>query len=246
MSDSLEISPEDLESFDSVVGSEESGALAPPPMWSGAWQAYVQSQFEEGDCFQDRPTAFALRKAVEKILGPVVRTKLDVIKAEDGYAVVVSNIAIRYSNGDLREFSGSAEVNRFNTDDTFLAFAVATAETRAVGRALKTALAYKGLTAEEVPRDKNPGELMKEEIKKMPTDGTYNEKEAITDLQIKTITKMCGKLGIDPKLLAKASKDKINELKEATKATGTLMLEKLNEWANDPASVPAALQPNKE
>lgn len=239
VSNELTIDPEDVQSFDCVVGSEEKPIIK---MWTAEWDELVKSHLGDNDCWDGRPKAFALRRVIETLVGPVVRSELQVIRSEDFRAAVVYNMSVLV-NGLVRSYCGSSEVNDKNTDDLYLAFALPTAETIAMGRACKSVLGYKGLTAEEIPNNKDTARLVMEELRAKPTDGSYNEKAQITDLQKKTLVKLCQNLGIDHDAVAKLSKkQKLTKLADASKETATFMLGVLNEWANDPTLVPTELK----
>lgn len=92
-------------------------------------------------------------------------------------------------SGQLRIYSAAANVYRGNTPDVFAVHSVATAETRAEGRALKRALSLSTYTAEEMNNDKDVSSIFENKIK--------STESKIKSSQITAITTLCGRLGID-------------------------------------------------
>ena len=115
-----------------------------------------------------------------------------------GRATVVYKVVIDWGNtGFLRTFSEVADVWHGNTDDLFCAHPVATASTRAEGRALRKALKIRVIAAEELAKKDIVG-IVKEAVSaSSPTDGEYNLDDRISPQQVTFIDKKCGQLDIN-------------------------------------------------
>lgn len=122
-----------------------------PEQYSLEWTDYVMSQFDpKKELENGMPRVDGLRRVAHKLLGnfsidTVVLQVPDTSNA--GRATVI--VKLQFDKGYL--YSGAADVYGGNTKSTFACHPVATAETRAEGRALRKALRLvKVVTAEEL------------------------------------------------------------------------------------------------
>jgi hypothetical protein len=146
------------------------------------WTEYVLSLFTDKEKDQDgNPKVDGLRRVGENLLGEF-NIHTDVVQApglETGATVVV---VVELSSG--KRISGAADVSSINTQADFARHAVATAETRAEGRALRKALLLtKVLTAEEM---QGPS----------PDEPSGNDDRIVTSM-ITNLQVMCHKQNID-------------------------------------------------
>jgi hypothetical protein len=164
------------------------------------------NEFEEKDGVK-YPKAGGLRRLVQKLLGPIVKSgPVQVTQTDNESATVVYELHIMYNvvnitnanqsireddllSSQLRVYSAAANVYRGNTPDIFAVHSVATAETRAEGRALKRALYLSTYTAEEMNNDKDVSAVFMVKEKSLESK--------IKSTQITAITTLCGRLGID-------------------------------------------------
>ena len=176
-----------------------------------AWEDYVFSlllsnEFEEKDGVK-YPKAGGLRRLVQKLIGPIIKSgPVQVTQIDNESATVVYELHVLHNNvnitqanqyvreddllsGQLRIYSAAANVYRGNTPDVFAVHSVATAETRAEGRALKRALSLSTYTAEEMNNDKDVSAIFENKVKATESK--------IKNSQITAITTLCGRLGID-------------------------------------------------
>lgn len=127
------------------------------------WTDWVMGQFTDREKDQEgNPKVDGLRRIAEKLLGTFnIITKEVHPPGLDRGATVVVRIEFVNKYGDIfRAIEGSADVSTHNTQREFAIHAVATAETRAEGRALRKALRLtKVLIAEEMqnadPNERN-------------------------------------------------------------------------------------------
>lgn len=129
---------------------KETGA---PDMGDPEWTDYVLGLFVEKELDNGSPKVDALRRVAYKLLGPF-NSRTNVVQAPDldGRATVV--VTLEFSGASFQYptiVDGAADVSTVNTQREFAVHAVATAETRAEGRALRKALKLtKVLAAEEL------------------------------------------------------------------------------------------------
>lgn len=180
-------------------------------MGSREWEDYVFSllypnEFEEKDGVK-YPKSSGLRRLTQKLIGPIVKSgPVSVTQIDNESATVIYELHVLYNNinvtnanqyireddltaSSLRVYSAAANVYRGNTPDTFAVHSVATAETRAEGRALKRALSLSTYTAEEMNNDKDVQSVFENKVK--------STESKIKSTQITAITTLCGRLGID-------------------------------------------------
>ena len=117
-----------------------------PTYGSKEWNEFVMSQFENNELIDGNPICAGLRRVAEELLGDIISSgPSEVYPSTDpngpGRATVVYQVVFNWMNsGEVRTYSEVADVWHGNTDDLFCAHPVATASTRAEGRALRKAL----------------------------------------------------------------------------------------------------------
>jgi hypothetical protein len=123
--------------------------LQPKPTDVG-WTDYVLGLFDKKELENGMPRTDALRRVAELLLGQFhIHTQVIQTPTIDnaGRATVVTTITL----GNGYNYQGAADVFSGNTDKRFAVHAVATAETRSEGRALRKALRLtRVLAAEEL------------------------------------------------------------------------------------------------
>ncbi len=129
--------------------SQEVVETTPPKSTDPEWTDYVLSQLTDKEQENGNPRTDGLRRVAEKLLGPI-NSETIVVQPPglDGRATVLVNLT--FKENDLARFvSGAADVCFANTAREFAVHSVATAETRAEGRALRKALRLTRVLAAE-------------------------------------------------------------------------------------------------
>ena len=155
-----------------------------PDMLSPEWSDYVKTLFDSSEMIDGNPLVHGLRRVSEMVLGPIEfsgPTQVFPVSRDDHHGRATILFKVRFSSGlEVTEVADSWEGN---TDDTFCAFAVCIASTRAEARALRKALKMKGVAAEELTK-KDTAKIVREISKTTATsDGDYQETSRITDNQ---------------------------------------------------------------
>ena len=216
-----------------------------PAYGSEEWNDYVMSQFHSGELFDGNPTCAGLRRVSEELLGTIISSRpAQVWPATDsdgpGRATVVFEIVIDWmDSGQLKTFADVADVWHGNTDDLFCAHPVATASTRAEGRALRKALKLRVLAAEELAK-KDIVEIVQQATSR-PTDGNWNPQEKISVQQVSFIDTKCRQLDIDVANFINSGTDVYKNINEINKDTASKMIKQLNNYQNGEADIPAAI-----
>lgn len=214
--DSLEIVPETENNIvDDSVENEEDDI---PDMADPKWSEYVLSHFEEDEIVDGMVLTDGLRRVVNKILGPIMRSVPVRETAPDVnnnyHATVAWEVDIQFPDGSIRTFGDVADVSEANTDPTFAIHASATAATKAEGRALRKALQLKRiLTVDEIGATP---------INKISTDKINNQ-------QIGFMNMVCERMNINIMKLLKLSKQKYAKIEDVSYANAVLINKYLSE-----------------
>ena len=217
-----------------------------PRYGSKEWNDYVMSKFEPHELIDKNPICAGLRRVAEELLGDIISSRpSQVFPAEDnngpGRATVVFEVIINWGNsGEHRIFADGADVWHGNTDDLFCAHPVATASTRAEGRALRKALKIRALAAEELAR-KDIVEIVKQTTSSIPTDGDWNPDDKISGQQIAFIDNKCKQLDINVIEFINSGDSFYNDATDIKKNVATRMIRELNKYQTKETSVPEEL-----
>ena len=223
--------------------TEEEQDMTMPAYGSDEWNDYVMSKFKDNEQFDGNPTCAGLRRVVDEVLGTVVSSRpTQIFPATDpngpGRATVVFEIVIDWmDSGQYRTFADVEDVWHGNTDDLFCAHPVATASTRAEGRALRKALKVKCLAAEELTRKKDVESIVRQTVQKT-TDGEWKEEDNVSVPQTNFIDLKCKQLDIDVISFINCGTESYDSIQEVSKQTASKMLGLLNEYQTKSKEIP--------
>lgn len=214
-----------------------------PSMFSDEWNEYVMAHFHNNELIDGNPICAGLRRVAELLLGDIIHSGPEqVFPATDGLApdraTVVFKVVFDWMNsGQNRTFMEVADVWHGNTDDLFCAHPVATASTRAEGRALRKALKIRCLAAEELAKKDIVG-IVKESVKKTPTSGDYEPTQNISTQQVQFIDTKCKQLDVDAFAFINMGNGSYSNVGEVTKDSAKKMIKVLNNYQNNQADIP--------
>jgi len=233
--------PEEEPQEEAVI-KEGSGEEDRPSMFDDEWIGYVMAHFKSNELIDGNPICAGLRRVAELLLGDIVESGPEQIyPATDsngpGRATVVFKVVFNWMNeGTLRVFKEVADVWHGNTDDLFCAHPVATASTRAEGRALRKALKLRCLAAEELAK-KDIVNIVQESVKQAPTSGDYEAGKGISGQQIQFIDNRCNQLDIDVLGFINIGENTYGNIGDVTKDSAKKMIKVLNTYQNG-SSIP--------
>ena len=196
------------------------------------WHDYVMGKFIEEELKSGKPTVDGLRRVTELLLGPILECKSEVLQLphndHDRRATVKVTLHIEYEPQDIRGVDGVASVYWGNTDSPYRNYPVATAETRAEGRALRKALRLRVLAEEETG---------------VVVDHDYSETEArneglITPTQVKFLGVMGERLRLNIQKMVNKSYPEVKNIKDMQHADSLALQKKLSEYQQDAESIP--------
>lgn len=194
------------------------------------WHDFVFTHFKESELIEDNPTCNGLRRVCEKVYGSILSCKTSVLKApdeQDRAATVVCTIeCIEHDRRMLITQSASADVYTENTVHPYNLHPVATAETRAEGRALRKLMGLDCTTYEE-----------------MTSNNADGDAHRIAETQARSIRNMSDRMGIDlDKFLAKNG-CKSSELDKGpnaiSKKVAEILLSELSTYSVNPSRIPS-------
>jgi hypothetical protein len=197
-----------------------------PAMTDDGWTIYVLGLLRDDETFDGAPNVDGLRRVTEVVLGEVIESVSEVAgvpsAANGGTATVVHTITI-FTDGNLKKFSGVADVNKENTDPEFARFASATAETRAEARAYRRALRLKKVCAAE-------------EMTTVPV-ATISDDAKASDHQLVAIKFLCSKLNINAAKYLNSGESKYDTPREIPHKVAQKMLAHLNVLQQDKSKI---------
>jgi len=228
--------PEDEPQEEAVI-KEGSGEEDRPSMFDDEWIEYVMAHFKSNELIDGNPICAGLRRVAELLLGDIIESgPEEIYPATDsngpGRATVVFKVVFNWMNeGTLRVFKEVADVWHGNTDDLFCAHPVATASTRAEGRALRKALKLRCLAAEELAK-KDIVNIVQESVKQAPTSGEYESSKRISSQQVHFIDNRCNQLDIDVLSFINIGEGQYSKITDVNKDSAKKMIKVLNGYQN--------------
>jgi|TARA_R110002012_G_scaffold260919_2_gene442692 hypothetical protein len=215
-----------------------------PAYGSKEWSEFVISKFEKYELIDKNPICAGLRRVAEELLGDIISSgPSEVYPSNDsngpGRATVVYQVVFNWMNsGEIRTYSEVADVWHGNTDDLFCAHPVATASTRAEGRALRKALKVRCLAAEELAK-KDIVSIVRESVKvEGATDGEWDDKDGISAAQVNFIDRKCEQLDISVMEFVNSGENTYSGIEDVSKQTASAMLGRLNQYQNGQSVMP--------
>ena len=210
-----------------------------PDRFSPEWSDYALSLFADDEKFNERPKANGLRRVAQLLLGRIVSSTPDNVfppTERSRNAAVVWRL--EFANGDV--FGDVADCNEDNTDDAFVAFAFATAATRAEARALRKALGIATASAEEMTTKDTAALVRSAAPSAKSSTGEIADADRMSDPQRNLIDIKCKQLDIDPVKFFREC-FKINANGKITKKQASPAIEKLNEFQQQADTIPTAI-----
>lgn len=212
-----------------------------PSMLSKEWHDYAMTLFDDNELVDGHPLVSGLRRVAELVLGPIVfsgPTQVFPVQRDDHHGRATVVFTIEFANG--MRYAEVADSWEGNTDDTFCAYAVAIASTRAEARALRKALKIKGVAAEELTKKDTAKIVRQISATKTTSDGDYDDQGRMSDAQLNFIDIKCKQLNIDgTKLLKENFNSSLS--KKISKKIASDIIDQLNDYQRDKSSIPQSL-----
>lgn len=200
----------------------------PPDINDPKWTDYVMDELLlKQEKKEGSPTTDGLRRVANILFNNQLSYEIKVHQSTPNFASATS-IITTYRGSVPITYCGSAECHEHNTDSPYNKYPLATAETRAEGRALKRLLNLKVLTAEETSKVASIHDIEVEEDVNKP----------ITDIQIRAIERFCKKANVDVKFAIDNLVGVYNSIREVSHPQALQVHASLNEWVNNKDQIP--------
>lgn len=207
----------------------------------------ILGMLKPDEVYDGMPRAVGLRRISQLILGPIIKTDVQIPRCELDHAVVICSVTYMTPRGPVT-FSDAAESSHLNTSEFFMAFPVASSTTKAFGRAFKSAIGLDIVTAEEIaPKDHNPAQRVQESRKteKITAEDAV-DMGPISEQQKRAIAKLCKLNGVELIKFINMGKKTYNSLDDVKKREAIGMMELLNRYNNDPLAIPETIKTQTE
>ena len=217
-------------------------ATGAPSMTSPEWHKYVLTLFEESEMIDGNPLVAGLRRVAETVLGPIVYsgpTQVFPSTMDDHHGRATVVFSVEFESGV--RYSDVPDCWEGNTDDMFCAYAVATASTRAEGRALRKALRMKGVAAEEITKKDTASIVREASSKKESSDGGFDDQSRMSEAQFNFIDVKCRQLDVNGKELFKSGFN-VEVNRKVSKKVASDIIDRLNDYQRDKTSIPTETQ----
>ena len=211
-----------------------------PDYNSTEWSDYVMTKFDKSELIDGNPICAGLRRVAELMLGTIIESGPEQVfpstdPSKPGRATVLYIVVFDWMNtGYIKTYKEVADVWHGNTDDLFCAHPVATASTRAEGRALRKALKIRALAAEELAKKDIVGIVQ-------ATTADWNPEDTISNQQVTFINNKCKQLDIDVRKFVNMGSAQYESINDVTRNTAQKMLRQLNDYQQK-GSIPEQVQ----
>ena len=197
---------------------------------SPGWSEHVLDHLDDSELRDGNPTVDGLRRVTEEVFGDILGSSSHIYNHDTsrGVCTIKHTLQIRkHLTGDIISVDGCVDVNRSNIPHPFNQHLVATADTRAEGKAIRRALKIRVVTAEEM---QNSDE-----------DDLLAAEENITDQQILAINQMCKRLDVNLEKAVKTNCATAKSVRSASNLQGRMLLTSLSEYQRNSSLIPEDL-----
>jgi len=200
-----------------------------PPVYSDTdpeWSEHVLDQLHDSELKEGNPTVDGLRRVTERIYGEILESTSDVLElpTESKRCTIKHTVKIRkYSTDSVITVDGCVDVLYDKIPYPFNDHLVATADTRAEGKALRRALKLRLITAEELQNTEE--------------DDVMSSDEEVTDQQILAINQMCKRLNINLVKIVNMKHPNSESIREVNNLEGRLLLSTLSGYQRNMSSI---------
>jgi len=180
------------------------------------WVEYVLDNLADHELLEGNPTTDGLRRVTEKVYGQIIESDTEVLEIPKqpytGKVTAKHTLVIERHDGRIIKVSACVDVVGEKLPAPFNQHLVATACTKAEGKALRRALKIRVQTAEELSE----------------SDEDFSTNEPINDQQIVAIKTLCKRNNVDLIKFAKANSSKPKSIRDIKNLEGRLMINKLS------------------
>lgn len=181
------------------------------------WVDFILDELADHELSDGNPTTDGLRRVTEKLYGEIIRSDTEILEVPKqkytGKVTAKHTLVIRKFNGTDIMVSACVDVLGDTLPAPFNKHLVATACTKAEGKALRRALKIRVQTAEELSSE---------------ADEEFSTDEPINDQQIVAIKTLCKRNNVDLEAFVRANSDNPKSIRDIKNLEGRLMIHKLS------------------
>ena len=221
-----------VESIDiDVAGEYPDVAPVPegtPSDYDLEWSEYLLDQLADHELINGAPTVDGLRRITEKCFGEIVESQSTIVEAprsDNGLRCTICHTLTIIKHRSMRtiRIDGCVDVLYGKTPHPFKDHLVATADTRAEGKALRRALKIRVITAEELQSENEEEVLISE--------------EGINDQQILAINQLCKRLDVNVESLVSSKCSNAEKINDINNLEARLIISQLSGFQRKPSDI---------
>lgn len=225
---------EELSELVDSMDIDTAGEYPDAPAYSGPadcdpeWSEYLLDQLSDHELINGAPTVDGLRRITEKCFGEIIESRSTIIeppRSDNALRCTICHTLViaKYRGMRTIRVDGCVDVVHSKTPYPFKDHLVATADTRAEGKALRRALKIRVITAEELQSESEEEVLISD--------------EGINDQQILAINQLCKRLDVNVEGLVKTKCQGAEKINEVNSLEARLIISQLSEFQRKPASI---------
>ena len=200
-----------------------------PSEYDPEWSEYLLDQLSDSELINGAPTVDGLRRITEKCFGEIVGSKSTIIESPTSQnnqrCTICHTLTIsKYRSDQSISVDGCVDVLYHKTPYPFKDHLVATADTRAEGKALRRALKIRVVTAEELQNEDEQEALSSDEL--------------VNDQQVLALNQLCKRLDLSVTSFVKGEYNKVKKINELRNLEARLLIAKLSEFQRTPKDIP--------
>ena len=225
---------EELSELVDTLDIDTAGEYPDAPAHSGPadsdpeWSEYLLDQLSDHELINGAPTVDGLRRITEKCFGEIIESRSTIIeppRSDNGLRCTICHTLVisKYRGMRTIRVDGCVDVLHSKTPYPFKDHLVATADTRAEGKALRRALKIRVITAEELQSESEEEVLVSD--------------EGINDQQILAINQLCKRLDVNVESLVKTKSQSAEKINDMNSLEARLVISQLSEFQRKPATI---------
>tara|TARA_R110000824_G_scaffold337384_3_gene523953 strand:+ start:2949 stop:3698 length:750 start_codon:yes stop_codon:yes gene_type:complete len=200
-----------------------------PSEYDPEWSEYLLDQLSDSELINGAPTVDGLRRITEKCFGEIIGSNSTIIESPTSQnnqrCTICHTLTIsKYRSAQSISVDGCVDVLYHKTPYPFKDHLVATADTRAEGKALRRALKIRVVTAEELQNEDEQEALSSDEL--------------VNDQQVLALNQLCKRLDLSVTSFVKGEHNKVKKINELRNLEARLLIAKLSEFQRTPKDVP--------
>lgn len=204
-----------------------------PDVVDEGWYDFLIDNLYDNELVDGNPTTDGLRRLTEKYFGEIINSDSQLVDVEhDGNGLrctMKHTLTIRKYRGSGVPINISAlvDVDYRGVPHPFNKHVVATADTRAEGKALRRALKLRVVTAEEAQTQ-------------VGEEDVFTSQDHINDQQIMAINAVCRKHNLNVEKVTKSVYNSVKSIKTLTNLEGQALMDKITSYQRE-KSIPEEL-----